>query len=161
MKHLLVLFIALLPASALNAQSLIQTIAFGSCNRENRPQSHWVPIAATNPDVFIWTGDNIYADTQDPAVFRTKYDMQLNHPEYVKFLSKVPRVIGTWDDHDYGVNDGGKEYPAKELAKSEHRKYVHENQANCRGLTSHGNEKRLVYRYGNSDKSWRIQQHRH
>jgi len=119
MKHLTFLVIAVLTASPLIAQSPIQSIAFGSCNRENRPQSHWVPIAATNPDVFIWTGDNVYADTQDPAVFRTKYDMQMNHPEYVQFLSQVSTVIGTWDDHDYGVNDGGKEYPAKALAKAE------------------------------------------
>lgn len=119
MKHLLVFPIALLSVFPLNAQSLIQSIAFGSCNRENRPQSHWAPIAATHPDVFIWTGDNVYADTQDPVVFRTKYDMQMNHPEYVQFLTQVPTIIGTWDDHDYGVNDGGKEYPAKELAKAE------------------------------------------
>ena len=23
-------------------------------------------------------------------------------------------MIATWDDHDYGVNDSGREYPAKE-----------------------------------------------
>jgi hypothetical protein len=27
------------------------------------------------------------------------------------------RYIATWDDHDYGVNDGGKEYPKKEESK--------------------------------------------
>jgi len=26
-------------------------------------------------------------------------------------------VIGTWDDHDYGINNGGKEFPAKERSQ--------------------------------------------
>ena len=32
-------------------------IAFGSCNRQNKPQDHWNIIRATNPDLFLWTGN--------------------------------------------------------------------------------------------------------
>ena len=36
-------------------------VAFGSCNRQNKPQDHWDVIRATNPDLFLWTGVlNIY-----------------------------------------------------------------------------------------------------
>ncbi len=43
---------------------------------------------------------------------RAKYNAQLQQPEYQKLLRLCP-VIGTWDDHDYGKNDGGKEFEAK------------------------------------------------
>jgi len=107
------------PADRLVSESTISTIAFGSCNSEKKPQPLWPVIASENPDVWIWTGDNIYADTEDPAVFRQKYDLQLNNPEYRKFTNSVGFLTGTWDDHDYGVNDGGADYPQKELAKAE------------------------------------------
>src|SRR5690606_1273195 len=31
----------------------------------------------------------------------------------LKKLRTICPVVGTWDDHDYGVNDGGAEYPKK------------------------------------------------
>jgi hypothetical protein len=34
-------------------------VAFGSCNRQNKPQVHWDFIKTTSPDLFIWTGDKI------------------------------------------------------------------------------------------------------
>ena len=33
-------------------------IAFGSCNRQNKPQDHWEVIRAVNPDLLLWTGDH-------------------------------------------------------------------------------------------------------
>ncbi|CAN0473073.1 unnamed protein product, partial [Ectocarpus sp. 8 AP-2014] len=37
------------------------------------------------------------------------FSKQLANEDYQRFLAKVPRVEGVWDDHDYGVNDAGKE----------------------------------------------------
>lgn len=90
------------------------TIAFGSCNRQNLPQPMWKPISAEKPDLWIWLGDNIYGDSDDMAVLKAKYDLQLNQPDYKAFRAQTP-IIGTWDDHDYGRNDGDKSYaPRKE-----------------------------------------------
>lgn len=37
-------------------------LLFGSCNKQDRPQPLW-PVLKNRPsDVFIWLGDNIYAD---------------------------------------------------------------------------------------------------
>ena len=88
-------------------------IAFGSCNRQNLPQPMWDHVAATEPDLWIWLGDNIYGDTDDMNVLKEKYDIQKNQEAYKKFRSNVP-VIGVWDDHDYGRNDAGKQYPYKQ-----------------------------------------------
>jgi hypothetical protein len=38
------------------------------------------------------------------------YAMQKKVPGYARLLNET-RVIGTWDDHDYGINDGDKGYP--------------------------------------------------
>lgn len=75
-------------------------------------------INTVNPDLWIWLGDNIYADTEDMARMREMYDHQKSHPDYQR-LQKSADVIGIWDDHDYGVNDGGSEYPMKDQSKEE------------------------------------------
>ncbi|MFD3001355.1 alkaline phosphatase D family protein [Pontibacter toksunensis] len=87
-------------------------MAFGSCNRQNLPQPMWNVIAREQPDVWIWLGDNIYGDSDDMAVLKAKYETQANQEGYKKLVAQVP-IIGTWDDHDYGRNDAGKEYPHK------------------------------------------------
>ncbi|MCP9200917.1 alkaline phosphatase family protein [Gramella sp. GC03-9] len=92
------------------------TIAFGSCNREDEDQPLWEPILANDPDLFLWGGDNVYADTDDPEVLEKAYQQQLSNPNYLKLLNSVP-VFGTWDDHDYGQNDGGKNWHLKETSQ--------------------------------------------
>jgi alkaline phosphatase D len=98
------------------ADSLV--IAFGSCNKEDQPQPIWDDILNQNPDVWIWLGDNIYGDSKNPMILREKYDMQSANPAYQK-LKERAKIIGTWDDHDYGVNDGGKGNPIREQSQAE------------------------------------------
>ncbi|MBC8155124.1 MAG: alkaline phosphatase family protein [Bacteroidetes bacterium] len=90
----------------------ITTIAFGSCSDQKRPQPLWDDILAQKPDVWIWLGDNVYGDTESMDTLRAKYDRQKANPVYQQ-LRQSASVIGVWDDHDYGVNDGGKEYPRR------------------------------------------------
>lgn len=87
-------------------------IAFGSCNHEYEPQTHYDAIAAQRPDLWIWLGDTVYGDTTDENELRDKYARVLAAPAYRRFVDAVP-VVGTWDDHDMGQNDGGKEFVAK------------------------------------------------
>jgi hypothetical protein len=53
---------------------LLERILFGSCVLQSRPQPIFTTIAGLNPDLFIFLGDNIYADTSDMAVMRRKYE---------------------------------------------------------------------------------------
>ncbi|WP_435313025.1 alkaline phosphatase D family protein [Cellulophaga fucicola] len=94
------------------------TIAFGSCNKHDEVNPLWDDVLATNPDLWIWGGDNIYADTDNMEELRSVYDAQNNIPGYKKMKETVP-VIGTWDDHDYGLNDGGVEFKAKKDSEQE------------------------------------------
>ena len=124
MKKTLLLFLlcplCLLAQKADVSRSLeITKIAFGSCSKQNLADKQlWDEINETSPDLWIWLGDNIYGDTEDMAVMREKYDLQKAHPGYQKLLGQTS-VIGVWDDHDFGVNDGGKEFPAKDESKEE------------------------------------------
>lgn len=94
------------------------TIAFGSCNKHNVANSLWDDVLATDPDVWIWGGDIIYADTDNMNKLRKVYSAQDQVAGYKELKVKVP-VIGTWDDHDYGLNDGGYEFDMKKGSQLE------------------------------------------
>jgi alkaline phosphatase D len=91
-------------------------IAFGSCNNQTLPNPMWTAIEKNKPDVWIWGGDVIYTDTYDMAFMAENYRKQKNNVDYAAFTSSV-EVLGTWDDHDYGLNDGGAEYAKKAEAQ--------------------------------------------
>lgn len=113
MKRNLTLAILFLFAIHTNAQqNSTLSIAFGSCNRQNSPQPIWDIIAKDKPNVWLWLGDNIYGDTDDMTVMKEKYDLQLSNTGYKNFIANT-KVIGTWDDHDFGRNDAGIGYPKK------------------------------------------------
>lgn len=88
-------------------------IAFGSCSRQDEPQPLWPVIRQSSPNLWIWLGDNIYADTDDMEKMRAMYDRAKNQPEYQKLIRST-RVIGTWDDHDYGADNADARFPKKE-----------------------------------------------
>ncbi|MEM9158384.1 MAG: alkaline phosphatase D family protein [Verrucomicrobiota bacterium] len=112
MKFTLVALVWVLILSACGKKEPITRIAFGSCAKQTLEQPIWVAVGKFNPDVWIWMGDNIYGDTEDMEVMAKKYAIQKNKPGYAK-LRELAEVIGTWDDHDYGINNGGKEFSAK------------------------------------------------
>ncbi len=103
-------------AAPVDPSTTLTSIAFGSCNRQDEPQPMWKPIMSNEPGLWIWLGDNIYGDTDDMQAMKAMYAEQKALPDYEIFFQTVP-VIGTWDDHDYGVNDGGKEFTGKAASR--------------------------------------------
>eukprot|EP01061_Rhynchopus_euleeides_P017735 TRINITY_DN29394_c0_g1_i1.p1 TRINITY_DN29394_c0_g1~~TRINITY_DN29394_c0_g1_i1.p1 ORF type:complete len:431 (+),score=99.90 TRINITY_DN29394_c0_g1_i1:30-1295(+) len=93
-------------------------IAFGSCHSMRRARSGgafaWLQEYA--PSRFFWTGDSVYVNTTDLEDLEAAYDNMTRFPDYATFVAQVGQanIDGTWDDHDYGVNDGGGEVPDKE-----------------------------------------------
>lgn len=73
-------------------------------------------IVADDPDLFIFLGDNIYGDTENMNELKDKYETLGQHPGFTKLKATSP-LIAIWDDHDYGENDAGKEYPKKEASR--------------------------------------------
>jgi alkaline phosphatase D len=96
-------------------------LAFGSCNRQTLPQPLWPRIAARAPDAFAWLGDIVYADHAIFAKLRVPgtlpevaaaYAVQAAQPAYAAFVAgSNATVLGVWDDHDLGHNDGGGSVP--------------------------------------------------
>lgn len=87
-------------------------IVFGSCCKQDKPAPIWDAIVAEKPELFLMIGDNIYGDSQDMAVLKAKWDTLGAMPGYRK-LKQTCRVLATWDDHDYGADDAGVEFPKK------------------------------------------------
>ena len=93
------------------------TIAFGSCAHSYDSLPIFNAISKNKPDVWVWLGDIMYGDSHDMEVLKHKYSLQKAKPEYQALMSST-KIIGIWDDHDYGVNDGGKFYSEKEQSKT-------------------------------------------
>lgn len=91
-------------------------IAWGSCFRESLPCPMLDQLAAEKPELYLALGDNIYGDTQDMGVLRMKYRRLARHPSWLA-LTDTARVIGTWDDHDYGADDSGIHYKPRSASK--------------------------------------------
>jgi len=101
---------------SLGQNGKIDRMAFGSCNRQDAPQPLWKPILADHPDLWIWMGDNIYGDSPVMDTLRAKYARQNANPDYQLLKASTP-IIGVWDDHDYGINDGDKRFAQKKESR--------------------------------------------
>lgn len=114
MIRFIVVFVCFYAAGVL-AQSPTK-IVFGSCLHQDKPQPIWSAILQEKPDVFLLLGDNVYGDTNDMQELKAKYQKQAAQPGLVK-LRDISSVWGTWDDHDFGQDDIGAEFPFKEQSK--------------------------------------------
>jgi len=100
------------PYIALDETATLDVIAFGSCARQTKPQPIWDAVLASAPDLFVFLGDNVYGDTTDMNELRRAYALLAAQPGFQRLRATTP-VVATWDDHDYGLNDVGGDYPAK------------------------------------------------
>lgn len=127
MRHavLLVALVAALPAAAQPpAQKPLTRIAFGSCADQDKPLPIFDSIVAAKPELFLFLGDNIYADIDQktgklvPAakittdLIRSKYDILAGLAGFQKLKAACP-FLATWDDHDFGHNDAGGDFKLK------------------------------------------------
>ncbi len=90
-------------------------VAFGSCCRiqYDPHQRIWNTVRALEPDMFFWLGDNIYADSDQPATLTDLYARGRVVPGLEPLLRSVPQ-LATWDDHDFGYNDSDGHSPFKQ-----------------------------------------------
>lgn len=116
---------------------------FGSCNNQNKENAFWPIIQNYNDsDLFVWLGDIIYADhamkfmpfIRTPATeddIREGYKMLTNNPGYAKIVS-TKKIIGIWDDHDYGMDNGHKHFALKSSSLSMFLDFIREPQESIR-----------------------------
>ena len=120
MRWLFALFVS--AHARTNARSSARTnatsrLVFGSCSKVHLPQPLWPYVRARSPQAWIWAGDAVYGDrlvralpltfeALGPQYLRAAYEKQNAIPEYARLREEVPYLIATWDDHDFGLNDG-------------------------------------------------------
>ncbi|GAA5504976.1 alkaline phosphatase D family protein [Novipirellula caenicola] len=104
------------PLDDTSSESVISRVLFGSCIRQDRPTPIFSAMLKSEPQLLLFLGDNIYADTSDINVMRAKYNVLAENKEF-QSLRSCGSVMATWDDHDYGLNDGGASYPERDAAQ--------------------------------------------
>lgn len=108
---------------------MVSRILFGSCNSQSYEQPLWPAILRRQATAWIWAGDAIYADQNvgldwstfpphpqvldaTPQVLEQLYKEQRDHALYSQLIQNTT-IFGTFDDHDYGANNGDSTYKYK------------------------------------------------
>ena len=108
------------------------TVALGSCNYISEPDLDrpgkaygsgyeiYNKIAAKNPDIMVWGGDNIYlreADWDSQTGINHRYLHSRSNAEMQALLAKTQN-FAIWDDHDFGPNDSDRGFYNKYLTQT-------------------------------------------
>lgn len=113
-------------------QDVLTRILVGSCFNEETPDGTAMStVAAQEADLFLMIGDNVYGDMNGRAYvnnqatldeLRESFSDLAARPEFQALRAKHPMMVA-WDDHDYGANDAGREFPFRRLAERIHERF--------------------------------------
>lgn len=116
-------------------------LALASCMADSPRIQHekiWSSFRDQNPDLVFFLGDNVYAAMKepiDPSKMWQRYVETRNSLEFYHFKNLIP-VFATWDDHDFGQNNGDKTYAYTQQAQQIFRDFF--PQSPIKGVLSHG-----------------------
>ena len=109
-----------MPSIALGDEQLVNRVAFGSCFVQRSNDQIPNTISDTRADAFLFIGDNVYAEDEsdDPELksLRVAYG-QLAESDAFQNLRETMPLLVTWDDHDFGLNDAGGDWPRKQASE--------------------------------------------
>ena len=98
-------------------------IAILGCHKQFEPAPALFRYLEAEPDLCLWIGDNIYADTKDDITFIDScYQALAAKPAFKQLIQNYP-YMATWDDHDFGLNNAGRFYPLKAQSKQRFRTF--------------------------------------
>ncbi len=91
-------------------------IGFASCLNQEKKMPIFNAIKAEGFDLFLMMGDNVYGNSNSENLneLREAYNKQRQNFDKLDFDFPIEAI---WDDNDYGLGDGGKEYHLKEKSK--------------------------------------------
>ena len=84
-------------------------IGLGSCNNQNYPTPAWDALEDENLNTFFFLGDNVYGDIPSGELDYLKQSYDLFGSVIPTWLKETELLV-IWDDHDFGLNDGGASY---------------------------------------------------
>lgn len=150
MKYLLVTLFIFISTQSIAVPSKIY---FGSCSHQDKEMPILDSINQAQPELFIFLGDNVYGDTEDMQVLAAKYKKLGDKPGFQQ-LREQSQVIAIWDDHDYGENDAGRDYPQKEASRQIMLDFWDEPKQSLRRSRADGIY--TSYYYGEGDQSLHV-----
>jgi alkaline phosphatase D len=106
-----------MPSAPLDETKALTRVCFGSCYAPQFKQSHvWRHIRALKPGAFLYIGDNVYQREENgrPELLelREAYGLLAAEADFAALRGEIP-VLPVWDDHDYGMNNAGADFPAR------------------------------------------------
>lgn len=117
---------------ALPATSAVMTrILVASCYDEEKPNPALAQMARERADLMLLVGDNVYGDRDGQAFVSNDADLSelreaftdlASAPEFQAARAAHPMMVA-WDDHDYGANDAGREFPFRRFAERIHERF--------------------------------------
>ncbi len=90
------------------------SLAFGSCAGDDE-QPIFDVVRSLAPDVFLFAGDNHYANSSDLSALRQHYRWVRERPARGQLLAEAS-VLAVWDDHDYVGNNTDGTAPGRVTA---------------------------------------------
>ena len=73
-------------------------------------------VPNSEPDFFLWLGDNIYSNESQWGDFksmRMAYSARHSTTAMEYFFDQIPIQYAIWDDHDYGPNDSDSSFEGR------------------------------------------------
>ena len=100
-------------------EPVLQRIGVGSCLRQDQAQPIFDAVLDDDFDLFVFLGDNVYGDveSEDLRELRDAYAMQAAADGFSRLRAAGVPLAATWDDHDYGLNDGGADFFGRQEAQ--------------------------------------------
>jgi hypothetical protein len=97
-----------------------------------------IPTMSGKPVVRISNTNLTYLDVKENSMpedhAQFKFDQTTDDPFYKVFKAKTPQIIGVYDDHDYGVNNGDMTFARKHLYREMYLNFIGEPQGTERRL---------------------------
>ena len=115
MKIIHFLFLFLISINLYSNQEIL-SLGFGSCLHQDRSMAILKTIEKKELDLFMFIGDNVYGDQEDGELDKLIRTYKKQYKNLENFLNNVETEF-IWDDHDFGLNDGGSSYRYKDKAK--------------------------------------------
>lgn len=108
------------PLGVETAPDSVSRIALGSCMGQTAPAPALRALAASEPDLIVMLGDNVYGDAYSGDMtlpeLRQAYADLAENPDFLAANAAAP-ILPVWDDHDYGMNDAGASFSGRRYAQ--------------------------------------------
>jgi alkaline phosphatase D len=114
------------------SDTALTRILVGSCLNEEKGDNQTLrSVAAMPADLFLMIGDNVYGDTDGDAYRTGDADLTELRESFsdlaargdFQAVRKAHPMMVAWDDHDYGLNDGGKHFAFRRLSERIHERF--------------------------------------